>query len=149
MGRASAAICDGKGVLYPFAAECAAMQVEGVRRAAILQVAGRRVMAVEGAVGAAETGRDLGEIDGKRTAGPKGHVHSIALMPGLKPRPSAKARFSATFVTEELVLKMKWAHLDEIRVLDSIPMDKRHNAKVDYGELAAALARPGGKGSWR
>ena len=149
MGRASAAICDGKGVLYPFAAECAAMQVEGVRRAAILQVAGRRVMAVEGAVRAAETGRDLGEIDGKRTAGPKGHVHSIALMPGLKPRPTAKARFSATFVTEELVLKMKWAHLDEIRVLDSIPMDKRHNAKVDYGALAAALARPGGKGSWR
>lgn len=96
MGRASAAIHDRHGVLYPFAAECAAMQVEGVRRAAILQVAGRRVLAVE-ADGA-------GASDTLRRA-------------------------------------MAWAYLDEVRVLSSIPMDKRHNAKIDYGSLAAVLSR--------
>jgi acyl-CoA synthetase (AMP-forming)/AMP-acid ligase II len=37
VGRASAAIRDQHGVLYPFAAECAVMQVHGVRRAAILR----------------------------------------------------------------------------------------------------------------
>jgi acyl-CoA synthetase (AMP-forming)/AMP-acid ligase II len=96
MGRASAAIHDRHGVLYPFAAECAAMQVEGVRRAAILQVTGRRVLAVD--------------ADG---AG----------------------------VPDTLNRAMAWAHLDEVRVLSSIPMDKRHNAKIDYVSLAAALSK--------
>ena len=44
---------------------------------------------------AAETGANLREFDGKRTSGPEGHAHSIALMPGLKPRPTSKASFSA------------------------------------------------------
>lgn len=96
MGRASAAIHDSLGVLYPFAAECAAMQVKGVRRAAILQVAGKRVLAVE--------------ADGSG-------------------------------VSEALRKTMAWAHLDEVRVLASIPMDKRHNAKIDYGSLAVVFSK--------
>jgi len=47
MGRASAAIKDNRGVVYPFAVECAARQISGVHRAAILVVEGRRVMAIE------------------------------------------------------------------------------------------------------
>jgi acyl-CoA synthetase (AMP-forming)/AMP-acid ligase II len=97
MGRASAAIHDRHGDLYPFAAECAAMQVEGVRRAAILQVAGLRVLAVEA---------------------------------------------DREDVSDSLRRSMAWAHLDEIRLLDSIPMDKRHNAKIDYGALTKALSKP-------
>ena len=97
MGRASAAIRDGHGVLYPFAAECAAMRVPGVRRAAILQVKGRRVLAFE-------TTNNLPQ--------------------------------------ESLTAAMAWAHLDEVRVLPGIPMDKRHNAKVDYISLAALLEAP-------
>ena len=47
MGRASAAIQDERGVLYPFAVECAARQIPGVRRAAIAGIEGRRILAVE------------------------------------------------------------------------------------------------------
>lgn len=95
MGRASATIRDDRGVLHPFAAEAAAMQIEGVRRAALLQVARRRVLAIETTQGN----------------------------------------------TRETVAKaMAWAQLDEIRVLPTIPMDKRHNAKVDYVALAAMLS---------
>jgi acyl-CoA synthetase (AMP-forming)/AMP-acid ligase II len=97
MGRASAAIHDSHGLLYPFAAECAAMQVLGVRRAAILQVAGRRVLAVEA---------------------------------------------DRAGVSDALAQAMAWAHLHEVRVLASIPMDKRHNAKIDYGSLSAILSKP-------
>jgi acyl-CoA synthetase (AMP-forming)/AMP-acid ligase II len=31
---------------------------------------------------------------------------------------------------------LTWARLDEVRVLQEIPVDPRHNAKVDYGRLA-------------
>lgn len=31
---------------------------------------------------------------------------------------------------------LAWAELDAVRELDEIPLDKRHNAKVDYGRLA-------------
>jgi acyl-CoA synthetase (AMP-forming)/AMP-acid ligase II len=100
MGRAAAAIHDDLGILYPFAVECAAMQVQGVRRAAILQVEGRRVLAVEA---------------------------------------------EGANVSEALAQAMAWAHLHVIRLLHAVPMDKRHNAKVDYAALAKALARPPNK----
>jgi acyl-CoA synthetase (AMP-forming)/AMP-acid ligase II len=94
MGRASAAIEDERGVVYPFAVECAARQIKGVRRAAILAVAGRRLMAMEAdAAGAVDAARG----------------------------------------------KLEWARLDEIRLLRVIPMDKRHNAKVDYVALRRVL----------
>jgi acyl-CoA synthetase (AMP-forming)/AMP-acid ligase II len=31
---------------------------------------------------------------------------------------------------------LAWARIDEIRELREIPLDRRHNAKVDYGRLA-------------
>ncbi|OGW39741.1 MAG: AMP-dependent synthetase [Nitrospirae bacterium GWC2_56_14] len=31
---------------------------------------------------------------------------------------------------------LAWARLDTVRELDEIPLDKRHNAKIDYGRLA-------------
>ncbi len=39
----------------------------------------------------------------------------------------------------ELRALLAWANLDEIRVLQSIPVDKRHNAKVDYPALSKLL----------
>jgi acyl-CoA synthetase (AMP-forming)/AMP-acid ligase II len=38
---------------------------------------------------------------------------------------------------------LDWAHLDEVRVLRHIPVDKRHNAKIDYPALYALLGRAG------
>jgi acyl-CoA synthetase (AMP-forming)/AMP-acid ligase II len=40
-----------------------------------------------------------------------------------------------------LVARFEWAHLDDIVVIDRIPVDKRHNGKVDYPALAARLHR--------
>lgn len=95
LGRAAARVQDARGVLYPFAIECAAQQVPGVRRAALLQVGRRRVLAITGSL-RGDTGA--------------------------------------------LLKALEWAQLDEVRVLSSIPMDKRHNAKVDYGALAKMLS---------
>ena len=39
---------------------------------------------------------------------------------------------------------LSWAHLDQVVFLDRVPVDKRHNAKVDYVELGRKL-RSGGK----
>lgn len=47
LGRASAVIRDARGVVYPFAVECAARQVEGVVQAAVAAVGTQRVLAVE------------------------------------------------------------------------------------------------------
>ncbi len=89
LGRASARIVDQKGTLYPFAVECAASQIVGVHRSALVQIAGRRVLAVEGVV-----------------------------------------------ESSELILDhLRWAMLDEVRRLKRIPVDNRHNAKIDYVQL--------------
>lgn len=96
MGRASATIHDARGVLYPFAIECAARHVPGVRHAAALSVANRRVLAIEAA------------------------------------NPAA---------AERVRHQLQWAHIDEVRVLRSIPVDKRHNAKIDYVALRRRLAK--------
>ncbi len=34
---------------------------------------------------------------------------------------------------------LAWAELDEIRIIQAIPMDKRHNAKIDYPALLRSL----------
>lgn len=100
LGRASAKVADGRGgFLYPFAVECAARQVPGVRRAALALHDGRRVLLVEPERGGPEP--DL-----------------VALRAALA-----------------------WAALDDVRVWREIPMDRRHNAKVDYAELARRLDR--------
>jgi acyl-CoA synthetase (AMP-forming)/AMP-acid ligase II len=92
LGRCAVAIRDARGALYPFAVECAAQQVPGVRRAALVLAAGKRLLAYEAA--------------------------------------------------EEIPLRqaLAWAQLDEARRLPSIPLDARHNAKVDYPALERLLA---------
>ena len=47
LGRCSAKLADEQGVVYPFAVECAALAVDGVRRCALVQHRGARVLAVE------------------------------------------------------------------------------------------------------
>ena len=47
LGRCSARVSDSHGVLYPFAVECAASDVPGVRRSAFLQHEGRRLLVIE------------------------------------------------------------------------------------------------------
>jgi acyl-CoA synthetase (AMP-forming)/AMP-acid ligase II len=36
---------------------------------------------------------------------------------------------------------LAWAHVTDIRSFASLPVDKRHNAKIDYPALRALLAR--------
>jgi acyl-CoA synthetase (AMP-forming)/AMP-acid ligase II len=94
LGRCSARIRDAKGELFPFAVETAALQVPGVRRAALAALRGRRVLAVEGDASA----------DSVRSG-------------------------------------LAWAGLDTIHRVPAIPLDRRHNAKVDYPGLLALLER--------
>jgi len=96
LGRASARIADSRGELYPFAVECAARQIPGIRRAALVQHDGCRILLLE---------------------------------PSERPGPDL-ARVQTALV---------WAQLDEVRVWPEIPMDRRHNAKVDYAELKRRL----------
>lgn len=96
MGRAGARVEDGRGVLYPFAVECAAQQLPGVRRAALLSDGGRQLLAVEAAPG-------------------------------------------ATLDVEAVRAGLAWAHLDRVVSLPRVPLDARHNAKVDYPALREAL----------
>ena len=40
---------------------------------------------------------------------------------------------------KRLMRELEWAHVDEVRVLRHLPVDKRHNAKIDYGALRRLL----------
>jgi len=94
LGRCSAKVQDARGVLYPFAVECAAMENPSVRRAALVAASGRRVLVVE--------------VGGEASP-------------------------------EEIRQSLSWAELDQVVPVDRIPVDKRHNAKVDYVALARKL----------
>jgi hypothetical protein len=48
-----------------------------------------------GAKQAAEKGMDSNERPQKHTSGPEGPIDSVRLIPGLKPRPTTRASFSA------------------------------------------------------
>jgi acyl-CoA synthetase (AMP-forming)/AMP-acid ligase II len=97
LGRCAARIRDGRGDLYPFAAETAVYQDSRVRRAAMVAHAGRRILAVEFYDPHSEA--DLGAIRGD----------------------------------------LAWTQIDEVRVCRRIPVDKRHNAKIDYPALYQLL----------
>ncbi|MCL4800741.1 MAG: AMP-binding protein [Burkholderiales bacterium] len=99
LGRCAGLVNDGRGALYPFAVECAALGVAGVRRAALAASGGRRLLLVE-----------------PRARGPA-------------PDPEA--------VRERLA----WAQLDRVALVGAIPMDARHNAKVDYAALERIVRR--------
>jgi acyl-CoA synthetase (AMP-forming)/AMP-acid ligase II len=92
LGRCAAVVRDAHGTLYPFAVECAAHQLPGVRRSALLSRDGERILAVEAQPGAAI---DAGSIRAE----------------------------------------LAWAQLDRVVLVKEIPVDKRHNAKVDYTAL--------------
>jgi len=101
LGRCDAQIEDERGSLAPFAVECAAMQVSGVRRAAAVRHEGKRLLAIE-------LERDV----------------SASAIASLKEA-------------------VAWAHIDTVKVLPRLPVDKRHNAKINYPELHKLLAREG------
>lgn len=94
VGRCSARIEDNKGLLYPFAVECAAHFFPGVGRSAMLSHRGQRILLVE-----TEKPLDLGALKSK----------------------------------------LAWADLDAVHIVEAIPVDKRHNAKVDYTRLREVI----------
>lgn len=89
LGRVSARIADSRGEAFPFAVEAAALELPGVRRAALLAQAGSRILAVETEPGATT------------------------------PDPS----------------DLPDARLDAVVRIDAMPLDPRHNAKIDYPRL--------------
>ena len=92
LGRASAVIVDERGVVYPFAVECVAREVLGLRRSAMIAHRGRRVLVIE-----------------------PNSSHSI----------DRSAALDA----------LAWARIDDIVTVPRLPMDRRHNSKIDYGAL--------------
>ena len=40
-----------------------------------------------------------------------------------------------------LASQLAWAHLGDVIVVDALPLDKRHNAKIDYPALSKMLKR--------
>lgn len=92
LGRCAAKVQDEHGTRYPFAIECAAHRLPGVRRSAFISLQKKRVLIVE---------------------------------------PDSAATVNA----EQIRQALAWAHIDLVRVTARIPVDKRHNAKVDYQAL--------------
>lgn len=107
LGRAAARIDDSRGVLYPFAVECAARSSLGVRRVAAVQHRGRRVLLLE------------------------------------------QDRSQSTPTPAAIHQALAWACIDDVVVWPTIPMDRRHNSKVDYPAVLARLERRDRSGSAR
>ena len=100
LGRCAAKVSDRDGILYPFAVECAASDVPGLRRSAFVRHQGRRVLVaeVEDAVG--QSGPQMRDL---------------------------------------LMRRLAWARLDDVRIVSRVPVDRRHNAKIDYPALSRLL----------
>jgi olefin beta-lactone synthetase len=96
LGRCSARVSDAYGTVYPFAVECAAHFIDGLRRTAFVSHEGRRLLVVEASAG-------------------------------------------KTPDAESIRRELAWAKLDEVRAVRHIPVDKRHNAKIDYPALIRML----------
>ena len=97
LGRAQAKIVDEHGTLYPFTVECAASQNQGLRRSALVQHQGKRLLVVEADNGA------------------------------------------SSHLLQQITDTLAWARLHEVRLIRRIPVDKRHNAKIDYAALHRLL----------
>ena len=102
-GRAGARMLDARGELYPFSAECAALETPGVRRCALTKYQGERVLCVEW------------QKAGRRDPG-------------------------------ALLERLAWAQVDRVVTVKALPVDARHNAKVDLGRLRKLLGAGRGKG---
>lgn len=98
MGRCIARVQDSRGILWPFAVECAAMEERSVRRAALIAQEERRILVLETTPGTAQ--------EQLRSA---------------------------------LQQRLGWACLDQIHFVDRLPVDARHNAKIDYPALRRIL----------
>ena len=99
LGRDSAQIQDHKGCLYPFAVESAAMQIQTIERAALIQHHGQRVLVIQ--------------------------------CPRSQQNPSLQSTLRRI---------LNWARLDHILWTAKIPVDRRHNAKVNYPALRQWIA---------
>jgi acyl-CoA synthetase (AMP-forming)/AMP-acid ligase II len=102
VGRCAAALSDYRGTVYPFQVEYAVSAVRGVRRAALIEKDGDRVLVLQ-------------------TSGREFRTHC-----------AEAAKCVANF------------DIDRIVTMHRIPLDRRHDAKVDYSELAQLL-----DGRWR
>ena len=102
LGRCSARIHDEHDDLYPFAAECVAMEHSGVERAAFVSHEGKRLLAIEPRAGFDSSARETLRND------------------------------------------LAWAHVANVREFNRLPVDKRHNAKIDYPALRELLRRAEG-----
>lgn len=96
LGRCAAKASDSDGVLYPFAVECAASEMEGVGRTAFVMHRGRRLLV-------AEMEKD------------------------------------AAGVRMALMQRLAWARIADVVPVERIPVDRRHNAKVEYPALLRML----------
>jgi acyl-CoA synthetase (AMP-forming)/AMP-acid ligase II len=103
LGRCAARVADRRGILYPFAIECAAHAFGEVKHAAFIALGGQRVLALE------------------------------------LYQPLTPARRGA------LEQALAWAQVDRLQLLRRLPVDKRHNAKIDYPALHKLLAEPHAK----
>jgi acyl-CoA synthetase (AMP-forming)/AMP-acid ligase II len=103
LGRCTAQIKDHLGTLYPFAVECAVSSHPAIKRAAAVQMDGRRILTLE--------------------------LRTHAPFPGKEALGQAVAR----------------AGFDAIHIYRHLPVDKRHNAKIDYPALHRLLHSPWGK----
>jgi acyl-CoA synthetase (AMP-forming)/AMP-acid ligase II len=97
VGRCAAALRDYRGTVYPFQVEYAVSAVRGVRRAALIEKDGDRVLVLE------TSGREF-----------RNYCAEAA---------KCVARFD----------------IDRIVTMHRIPVDRRHDAKVDYPALARLL----------
>jgi len=97
LGRCAAALSDYRGTVYPFQVEYAVSAVRGIRRAALIEKDGDRVLVLE------TSGREF-----------RSNCAEAA---------KCVARFE----------------IDRIVTVHRIPVDRRHDAKVDYPELGRLL----------
>ena len=70
--------------------------------------------------------------------------------PGRGPGPEAliedpSSRFLPVWQTKPLLKRepraLAWAKVDDVIVVPKLPMDRRHNSKIDYAALTTLLAR--------
>ena len=97
LGRVSEAVRDSRGVMYPFAVECALRERVDMDEVAAISVDGCRTLIVSGDAA----------------------ILSDSALTGAVP----------------------WAGIERVIRVKAIPMDRRHNSKVDYGELRRVIAR--------
>ncbi len=97
LGRASAKVADGWGVVYPLAVEAAVDGTAGVVRSAFVAHAGRRLLVLEA------------------------------------------GKSSRAAIERELTDQLAWARIHRFVFMDRIPVDRRHNAKIDYPALHRRL----------